>query len=63
MNKYVERLVLKKPGCRSQFIKNICTFRANIAIGKTDASKLTGSWMSTTPPWHWDLQRAVRDEM
>lgn len=29
---FVDRQTLKFTGCRSQFIKNICTFKANIAI-------------------------------
>lgn len=56
--KYLES---KDNQCRSQYIKNICTFRANLAIGKDDAVKTVMAHInSMAPQWRWDVEEMIR---
>ena len=60
---FVDRQTLKYSGCRSQFIMNICKFRANIAIGSTPAALIVRDHMSrTTSRLKWEIQGAVERE-
>ena len=60
---FVDRQTLKYKGCRSQYIKNICTFRANLAIGK-DVAKLANKYINgMVPPWRWEQWRWEVEEV